>query len=62
MVHAPVLTLLVCDNQPWLCLGEVNGIQVDGQAVGEVLISSLVEDFVSVSFQMLGLRPSTTKA
>ena len=31
MISDPVATLLCCDNHAWLCIGEVNGLKVDGQ-------------------------------
>ena len=55
----PISTLIHIKNQFWLCLGEVNGLQVDGRRVDEVSFEMLPEDTVAISYQMLGLRPAT---
>ncbi|KAF6752515.1 hypothetical protein DFP72DRAFT_815400 [Ephemerocybe angulata] len=57
VIHDPVATILCCNGQPWLGLGEV---RVDGQVVDDVSRSVLGEEYVSISFQMLGLRPART--
>ena len=59
MVHDPIATLLWCDGKLWLCVGEIVAIKVDGRAVDKVLQHLLKEDNVRISFQLLGLRPST---
>ena len=59
VISDPISTLIRVENQFWLCLGEVNGLQVDGRRVDEVSFEMLPEDTVTVSYQMLGLRPAT---
>lgn len=55
----PIATLVRVENQFWLCLGEVNAIRIDGQPASYVNFDMLGEDTVTVSYQMLGLRPAT---
>lgn len=59
VVHDPIATIVWSDNRPWLGIGEVVGIRVDGKAVDEVAHDMLVEDSVQLSFQLLGVKPST---
>ncbi|RXW13089.1 hypothetical protein EST38_g12763, partial [Candolleomyces aberdarensis] len=60
VVHDPVATVLCCESQIWLCIGEVNAICIDGRTVEEISLHLLVEDTVTISFQLLGLRRSTS--
>jgi hypothetical protein len=55
----PITTLIRAENNFWLCLGEVNGLQIDGCPVNEVQFEMLAEETVTVSYQMLGLKPAT---
>jgi hypothetical protein len=59
MISDPVATLLSCDNRAWLCIGEVNGLKVDGQYAEFIPHEILHEKTVAVSYQLLGLRPAT---
>jgi hypothetical protein len=59
MISDPISTLLNCDNRAWLCIGEVNGLRVDGQYAECVPHEILQEKTVMVSYQLLGLRPAT---
>ncbi|KDR67270.1 hypothetical protein GALMADRAFT_47197, partial [Galerina marginata CBS 339.88] len=56
----PVSSLVRCENQLWLAIGEVTSIKVDGRSVTYVNLDMLEEDTVTVSYQMLGLRPATS--
>ena len=58
LITDPIATLVYSENQFWLCIGEVNGLKIDGKAVGYVSLNMLLEDTVTVSYQMLGLRPA----
>ena len=55
IVSDPISTLIRVDNKFWLCLGEVNGLQVDGRAVDDISFEILSEETVVISYQMLGL-------
>jgi len=55
----PISTLIRVENKFWLCLGEVNGLRMDGQPVDYINFEMLPEETVTVSYQMLGLRPAT---
>jgi len=61
LISDPVATLLRSEKQFWLCIGEVNGLRVDGESVDFVSFHALMEDTVSVSYQMSGLRTTTTE-
>ena len=60
LVSDPIATLLRCEKKFWLCIGEVNALRIDGRSVDFVSVDMLMEDTVSVSYQMLGLCTSTT--
>jgi hypothetical protein len=60
LITDPITTLVHSENQIWLFIGEVNGIKVDGTAVGYISLDMLSEATVMVSYQMLGLRPATS--
>lgn len=59
VVHDPIATLLWSDAKIWLCIGEVIALKMDGKAVDGIAHHLLEENCVRVSFQLLGLRPST---
>ncbi len=60
LITDPIATLVHSENQFWFCIGEVNGLKVDGRAVGFVSLDMLSEGTVVVSYQILGLRPATS--
>jgi hypothetical protein len=60
LITDPVATVINSENQFWFCIGEVNGLKIDGKAVGYINLDMLLEDTVTVSYQMLGLRPATS--
>lgn len=55
----PIASVLQCDSRLWLCIGEVNGLRVDGKAAASIELDVLHEKASQVSFQILGLRPAT---
>jgi hypothetical protein len=59
VISDPISTLIRIENKFWLCLGEVNGLRIDGRPVDYVSFELLPEETVTVSYQMLGLRPAT---
>ena len=60
LISDPISTLIHVENKFWLCLGEVNGLQIDGHPVDEVSFEMLPEETVTVSYQILGLCHDTT--
>ncbi|KAF8967518.1 hypothetical protein BDZ97DRAFT_1903384 [Flammula alnicola] len=60
VISDPVTTVLSSESKLWLCIGEVNSLKIDGQSVDYVGFDMLAERTVSVSYQMLGLRPAIT--
>ena len=59
LVSDPVATILSSENKLWLCIGEVNALKFDGESVPYLNIDMLPEDTVTVSYQIVGLRPAT---
>lgn len=59
LVFDCVATLLLSEEKIWLCVGEVNGLKFDGQSVSYLNLDMLPEHTVTVSYQVLGLRPAT---
>lgn len=59
MVSDPIATLLSLDQKIWLCLGEINSLKVDNRPVTYLSLDMLSEEMVTVSYQVLGLRPAT---
>ncbi|KAF8964489.1 hypothetical protein BDZ97DRAFT_1660101, partial [Flammula alnicola] len=60
VISDPITTVLSSESKLWLCIGEVNGLKIDGESVDYVGFDMLAEGTISVSYQMLGLRPATT--
>ena len=54
-----IASILSCDKKIWLCTGEVNGLKFDGKSVPYINLDILSEEAVTVSYQVLGLRPTT---
>ena len=54
-----ISTLIRVDNKFWICLGEVNGLRIDGHPADDISFDMLSEETVTVSYQILGLRPAT---
>jgi hypothetical protein len=61
IISDPVASLLRCDGRVWLCIGEVNGMKVDGKPVDCINCDLLMEATVLISYQILGLRPSDSQ-
>jgi hypothetical protein len=59
IISDPIVSLLRIGDDLWLCIGEVNGLRVDGQPVDYIGFEMLGEETVKVSYQMLGLRPAS---
>ncbi|TFK70649.1 hypothetical protein BDN72DRAFT_870211 [Pluteus cervinus] len=60
LISDPVASLLSADKNAWLVIGEVNGITIDGEPVEYVPHKMLRESIVSVSYQVIGLRPASS--
>jgi hypothetical protein len=61
LVSDPIASLLRCEDHVWVCIGLVNGITNDGKSVQFLDLDLLGESKVSVSYQLLGLRPTTSE-
>lgn len=60
VISDPITTLLYSEKRFWICVGEVNDIKIDGDFADSVSVEMLDEDTVTISCQMLGLRPATS--
>lgn len=60
-ISDPVATLVCSDGQFWLCIGTVNSLRIDGKPAASISLDLLQEDTVSISYQLLGLRPATSE-
>jgi len=60
VISDPIVTLIYSEKLFWMCIGEVNNIRIDGNFAASVPIEMLDENTVTISYQMLGLRPATT--
>jgi len=58
-IDMPAASLLKCEGRTFLCIGEVNDILLDGISVDEIVVDSLHERSVVVSYQMLYLTSAT---
>jgi hypothetical protein len=54
-----IATLVSSGEKIWLCIGEINGLKFNGQSVTYLNLDMLSEGTVTVSYQVLGLRPAT---
>jgi hypothetical protein len=55
-ISNPIATLLHCENDLFLCVGEVNAIYIDSKCADEVPVAWLKEQKVSIGFQVLKLK------
>lgn len=60
VISDPITTLLYSDKCFWICVGEVNELKIDGNPTEFIPVEMLNEDTVTVSYQMLGVRPATS--
>ncbi|KAF8173473.1 hypothetical protein BJ912DRAFT_1024864 [Pholiota molesta] len=60
MISDPVATLVSSDRKIWLCIGEISSLKIDGNAVSYLSLDMLTEETVTVSYQVLGLRPANS--
>jgi hypothetical protein len=60
LVSDPIASIIFCEDRAWLCIGEVNGLKIDGDATDFVPHTMLSENTVSISYQVLGLRPASS--
>ncbi|TFY77572.1 hypothetical protein EWM64_g6442 [Hericium alpestre] len=61
LIHDPIATLVSCDCQLFLCIGEINGIWMDSKLIDELSVELLAEKTVTISYQALRLIPTTTE-
>ncbi|KAJ7142001.1 hypothetical protein C8R46DRAFT_1317489, partial [Mycena filopes] len=60
MISDIVATLVACEGEIFLCLGNVNGIFLNSESLDSIGLDVLPEQTVYVSFQFLKLIPTTT--
>ena len=59
-ISDPIASVICVDSQVWLCIGEVNSLKLDGTSVDYISFEMLQETTVIISYQVVGLRPSTS--
>ena len=60
LLHEPTATLICCQKRAFLCISEVNGIKVDSESIKHVGHNILAKETVYISFQIIGLIPTTS--
>ena len=55
LVNNPVVSLLLCDDKIFLCVGEVIGIQMGTTFIDHVSLDTLLEDSIKVTYQACSL-------
>lgn len=61
LILDPIMSLLHCEGHIWLCIGQVNAITVDSKPAHVVEYNIRGDQKVSVSYQLLGLKPTTSQ-
>ena len=62
VVSDPIIaTLISSDDKAWLYIGAVNGLKIYGKPANYAGLDILTEEKVTVSYQILGLRPATSE-
>ena len=56
----PIVTIVACEGESFLCIAEVNGLFLNHQPVDKIPISVLSEKVAQVSYQGLRLEPATS--
>ncbi|THU83440.1 hypothetical protein K435DRAFT_689543 [Dendrothele bispora CBS 962.96] len=57
MISEPVASILSCEDQFFLCVGEVVEIRMGNDAVEDVTLDELLEEGVKIQFQLLQIVP-----
>jgi hypothetical protein len=60
MTTDPISSLLRCNGKFWLCVGEVISMRNDGKPTDVLDLDLLMESTISVTYEVLGLRPSNS--
>ncbi|ESK82251.1 hypothetical protein Moror_15507 [Moniliophthora roreri MCA 2997] len=60
LINDPIASLIKCEDGIFLCIGEVRALLLNGKPVDELSLELLLENIVSISYQVICLHPSTT--
>ena len=58
-VHQPITTLMLCEQDLFLCIAEVTGLFLNANSVDNIPLSILPEKIAQVSYQALRLVPAS---
>ena len=58
-IHQPIATLVLCEQNLFLCIAEVIGLYLDSRSVDDIPLSVLPEKNVQVSYQAVRLVPAS---
>ncbi|PPR06359.1 hypothetical protein CVT26_004634 [Gymnopilus dilepis] len=53
VISDPIVSLISSEGMAWLCIGEVNGLKVDGKSMQFISMDIILERTVTVSYQLL---------
>ncbi|KAF5339658.1 hypothetical protein D9758_015582 [Tetrapyrgos nigripes] len=59
MVSEPIASILSCEDQFFLCIGEVIDIHTRNGPVDDIFVDDLLEEGVTVQYQLLHIKPAT---
>jgi hypothetical protein len=57
----PIVSLLQCEDHPFLCFGEVLSIAVDSEPIDQIPITMTSDLLVMITYQLIKLEPVTTE-
>ncbi|KAE9407848.1 hypothetical protein BT96DRAFT_850041, partial [Gymnopus androsaceus JB14] len=60
LLSEPVASILSCEGQLFLCIGDITGIQMGRTSVEQIDTDTLLEEGVTVEFQLTHLEPATS--
>ncbi|KAF5366588.1 hypothetical protein D9758_008958 [Tetrapyrgos nigripes] len=59
LISEPIATILSCEDQFFLCIGEVTALWIGNTDIEDISLEELLEETVTVQFQLLHITPCT---
>ncbi|KAG6851845.1 hypothetical protein C0991_005550, partial [Blastosporella zonata] len=60
-IDKPIVSLIQCEDDLFLCLGKVSNLNYDSKPVKQISMDMLLDPMVQVSYQILFLKRTTTE-
>ncbi len=60
MLNEPIAVLIRCERRLFLGIGEVIDIHINSESIEQITLDLLMEDTVTVTFQLMTLTPAST--